>query len=419
MTTSRRIIVQKYGGSSVATPEKLRQVARLVAARRRGGFDLVVVVSAMGDATDELLARAKAITAEPDHRELDMLLSVGERISMSLLAMAIRAEGLDAVSLTGSQSGILTSASHTAARIMEVRPFRIQDELEAGRVVIVAGYQGVSYKREITTLGRGGSDTTAVALAAALDAEACEIYSDVPGVFTADPRVVPDARRLDALGYEEMQELAESGAKVLNAQAVEFAKQRGIAIYARKTGAPDEGTVVRRDAPAPPARVRGIAHERHLAAIEAHGVELPRATLLLERLDALGAAARQVTFAGAGTAGTFACVVGLEDVHHERRLEDAVVGTLGAGSIRFDRGAVSLVGVGINQDARVLRQALGALRDRGAAVHGVSTSSFRISLLVDATAVEAAVRTLHEATAPGDPPRDAGAAEDPRLASGA
>ena len=229
------IVVQKYGGSSVADIAKIQQVADRVAAAQAAGKQLVVVVSAMGDTTDELLALAKRVTESPARRELDMLLSAGERVSMALLSMALNARGVPAVSFTGSQSGIVTNDAHTNARIVEVRPYRVQDELARGKVVIVAGYQGVSYKREVTTLGRGGSDTTAVALAAALDAEACEIYSDVEGVFSADPRLVPGARRLAELSYEEMQELAESGARVLNAQAVEFAKERGIAIYARAT----------------------------------------------------------------------------------------------------------------------------------------------------------------------------------------
>jgi len=258
---STPIVVQKYGGSSVADPEMIQAVADRVLARRAEGRRLVVVVSAMGKATDELLEMARRVAPEPDRRELDMLLTVGERVSMALLAMAIRARGREAVSLTGSQSGILTSASHTQAQVMEVRPFRILDELERDRVVIVAGYQGVSYQREITSLGRGGSDTTAVALAAALDAEACEIYSDVDGVLSADPRVVPEAVRLAELDYDHMQAMARAGAKVLNAQAVAFAKDKGIAIYARKTGSLEAGTVVRKDAPSPDGPL-AVAHAR-------------------------------------------------------------------------------------------------------------------------------------------------------------
>ncbi|HZI16448.1 MAG TPA: aspartate kinase, partial [Myxococcus sp.] len=192
------IVVQKYGGSSVAGVEKLRKVARRVKDKRDAGYQVVVVVSAMGDTTDELLALAKQVSPDPPRRELDMLLTCGERISMALLSMALQEMEVPAISFTGSQSGIITNDAHAQARIVEVRPFRIHDELARGKVVIVAGYQGVSYKKEVTTLGRGGSDTTAVALAAALDAEACEIYSDVDGVFSADPRVVPDARKLES-----------------------------------------------------------------------------------------------------------------------------------------------------------------------------------------------------------------------------
>src|SRR6201984_3103411 len=250
------IVVQKYGGSSVADMNRLKKVAERVMQTRISGHDVVVVVSAMGDTTDELLALAKMISPNPDRRELDMLLSAGERISMALLSMAIRELGGDAISFTGSQSGIITNDRHVDARIIEVRPFRVQDELARGKIVVVAGYQGVSYRKEITTLGRGGSDTTAVAMAAALGAEYCEICSDVDGVYTADPRVVPDAQRIPNLSYEETQELAESGARVLNAQAVEFAKEKGIAIYARSTTSPLpgndpslDGTIVRKLAP--------------------------------------------------------------------------------------------------------------------------------------------------------------------------
>src|SRR5213082_4124909 len=229
------IVVQKYGGSSVADVTRIRLVAERVMRTRREGHNLVVVVSAMGDTTDDLLALAKQVSPNPDRRELDMLLTAGERISMALLSMAIRELGGDAISFTGSQSGIITNDRHVDARIIEVRPFRVQDELARGKIVVIAGYQGVSYRREVTTLGRGGSDTTAVAMAAALDAEYCEICSDVGGVYSADPRVVPEAKRLDAISYDEMQELAEHGAKVLNAQAVEWAKREKIVIYARAT----------------------------------------------------------------------------------------------------------------------------------------------------------------------------------------
>src|SRR4026208_1927131 len=229
------IVVQKYGGSSVADVTRMKQVAERVMRTRRQGHDLVVVVSAMGDTTDDLLTLAKQVSPNPDRRELDMLLTAGERISMALLSIAIRGLGGGAISFPGSQSGIITNDRHVDARIIEVRPFRVQDELARGKIVVIAGYQGVSYRKEVTTLGRGGSDTTAVAKAAGRDAEYCEICSDVDGVYSADPRIVAAARRIGTLSYEETQEMAEAGAKVLNAQAVEFAKEQRIAIYARAT----------------------------------------------------------------------------------------------------------------------------------------------------------------------------------------
>src|ERR671913_355464 len=269
------IVVQKYGGSSVADVQKLRQVADRVVRTREQGHDVVVVVSAMGDTTDDLLEMAKKVSPNPERRELDMLLTAGERISMALLSIAIRDLGGHAISFTGSQSGIITNDRHVDARIIEVRPFRVQDELARGNIVVIAGFQGVSYRREITTLGRGGSDTTAVAMAAALDAEYCEICSDVDGVYSADPRVVGGARRIDTLSYEETQEMAEAGARVLNAQAVEFAKEKGIAIYARATQGPlpgpdpsSDGTVVRRSAPRQPGTVVGVASEKDVIVLE-------------------------------------------------------------------------------------------------------------------------------------------------------
>src|ERR1700746_2705420 len=291
------IVVQKYGGSSVADAGKLRLVADRIMRTKKEGHDVVVVVSAMGDTTDDLLARAKEISPNPDRRELDMLLTTGERISMALLSIAIRELGGDAISFTGSQSGIVTNDRHIDARIIEVRPVRVQDELARGKIVVVAGYQGVSYRREVTTLGRGGSDTTAVAMAAALGADYCEICSDVDGVYTADPRVVPEARRIGALSYEETQELAEAGAKVLNAQAVEFAKDKGIAIYARATSSPlpgddpaSDGTVVRRDAPRMAGTVVGGGSERDVWLLESNGPVEP----VLRLLDTHGVSGKQL-----------------------------------------------------------------------------------------------------------------------------
>ena len=323
MLVQMSVIVQKYGGSSVADVQKLKTVAARVMQTRAQGHDVVVVVSAMGDTTDELLTLAKQVSPNPDRRELDMLLSAGERISMALLSMAIRELGGNAISFTGSQSGIITNDRHVDARIIEVRPFRIQDELSRGRIVVVAGYQGVWYRKEVTTLGRGGSDTTAVALAAALDAEFCEICSDVDGVYSADPRVVPAAHRIGTLSYEETQEMAEAGAKVLNAQAVEFAKEKGIAIYARATQGPlpgpdpsSDGTVVRRSPPHMPGTVVGVASERDVVLLDSSAA----AADLLALLDDRGVPGKQLHVFGDRTT----VVISRENLHDEQQLRAAI-----------------------------------------------------------------------------------------------
>lgn len=271
-----RIIVQKYGGSSVATPEKLQHVAQKIVATRQRGAAVVAVVSAMGDTTNDLLSLVQDVTPQPDHRELDMLLSAGERIAMSLLSMAVQSHGVEAISLTGPQAGIVTDDVHTNARIDQVYPWRVQEELTRGKIVIVAGFQGRGYHGEVTTLGRGGSDTTAVALAAALEAESCEIYSDVDGVYTVDPRLVPSAQQLDEISYEEMQEMARQGARVLHAEAVAFAQQHQVEIVARSTFGSNAGTYIRsaahlRRANHPVARVTGVAGRQALAQVEIEG----------------------------------------------------------------------------------------------------------------------------------------------------
>jgi aspartate kinase len=397
------IVVQKYGGSSVADASRLRQVAERVVRTRREGHDVVVVVSAMGHTTDDLLALAKQVSPNPNRRELDMLLTAGERISMALLSMAIRELGGDAISFTGSQSGIITNDRHVDARIVEVRPFRVQDELARGRIVVVAGYQGVSYRREVTTLGRGGSDTTAIAMAAALGAEYCEICSDVDGVYTADPRVVPEARRIGTLSYEETQELAEAGAKVLNAQAVEFAKEKGIAIYARATASPlpgadpsADGTVVRRNPPRMPGTVVGIASERDILVVEQDGTPADAAALLAV-LDEHGVAGKQLHLAG----GRLTLVVSRENLHDEPRLRLTLADRFGAATrLTGDLGAVSAIGAGINASFDHVRRGTGTLDTSGIAVHGVATSSFRITWLVDRGGLDEAVRALHAALVP-------------------
>jgi aspartate kinase len=386
------ILVQKYGGSSVADVEKIQKVADRVASTKASGRDVVVVVSAMGDTTDSLLALAQSVCENPARRELDMLLSAGERITMALLSMALNARGVPAVSFTGSQSGIITDAAHTNARIVEVRPQRVEAELGRGRVVIVAGYQGVSHEKEVTTLGRGGSDTTAVALAAALGAEACEIYSDVEGVFTADPRTVPGARPLRDLSYQEMQELAESGAKVLNAQAVQFAKDSGIEIRARSAhGGPGE-TVVSKNPPGTRARVVGVTSQKDLVLLEIPGARREDVVGLVSVLSARRDPGRQVLFAP----GHASLVLPLEDLHNLPQLRQELAGALGDRVlVREGIGAVSAIGAGITATLAGLKRVVEVLEGRR--VLALSTSSFRISALLEAPDVDDAVRRLHEA----------------------
>jgi aspartate kinase len=386
------VVVQKYGGSSVANVDRIREVADRIARTRAAGRDVVVVVSAMGDTTDELLDLARKVSASPARRELDMLLTAGERISMALLALALNDRGVPAVSFTGSQSGIITNDAHTNARIVEVRPFRVEDELLRGRVVIVAGYQGVSYKKEVTTLGRGGSDTTAVALAAALGAEACEIYSDVAGVFSADPRVVPAARRLAEISYEEMQEMAESGARVLNAQAVEFAKERGIAIYARATAGGPEETIVRRFPPAAPGRVVGVATESGLVLLTLASGGPDELLRLLQLLDDRGAPGKQLRYEAPRGASL---VLSLENLHDFPALRRELAQHFPGATVREGLGAVSAIGAGINSRFASVRDCLRLLGKEGMAVLGLTTSRFRVSLLLEAGGVDAAARLLH------------------------
>lgn len=385
------IVVQKYGGSSVADTNKLKRVAERVMQTRSSGHNVVVVVSAMGDTTDELLALAKTISQNPDRRELDMLLSAGERISM-----AIRELGGNAISFTGSQSGIITNDRHVDARIIEVRPFRVQDELARGKIVVVAGYQGVSYRREITTLGRGGSDTTAVAMAAALGAEWCEICSDVDGIYTADPRVVQQARRIPVLSYEETQELAESGAKVLNAQAVEFAKDRGIAIYARSAAGSlpgndpsEDGTVVRKFGPRMPGSVVGIASEKEMVMIQSRAVNQ-----LLNVTDDFSVPGKQLHVTTVGTEQDgISMVVSKENLHQTSNLRRALEDI----PARWDDtvGAVSIIGTGITASHERVLQGLNALRELHVHCSGIATSSFRITWLIEREKLEEVVRFFH------------------------
>ena len=387
------IVVQKYGGSSVADLDRLRAVANRVMALYRSGNDAVVVVSAMGKTTENLLELAREAarsegqaSGEPPRRELDMLLSTGERVSMALLSIAIQARGQDAVSLTGSQSGIITNDRHFDARIIEVRPHRIEDELARGRIVIVAGYQGMSYRREITTLGRGGSDTTAVAVAAARGAARCEIYSDVDGVYTADPRTVSDARHLPYVDFDTMQEMAECGAKVLNAQAVEWARRHGVKLHARRTmDAPGSG----RETLVGP---MSWGHSSCAVVVE-HDVALARTTS--SELGSLLAAARAAGISlrdtSAGPNGAVSCL-GLLNVPDFGRISGELRQSLKTLELERGLSSLSVIGPDIGERAGA---ALDALAELDITPRWFFTTPLRVSACVNTASLRAAERAWH------------------------
>jgi len=388
------IIVQKYGGSSMADVGKIVEVADRVVAAKKAGSDVVVVVSAMGKTTDQLLALARSVTVatggstEAPRRELDMLVSTGERVSMALLSIAIHARGVDAISFTGSQSGIITSDRHFDARIIEVRPHRIEDELARGKVVIVAGYQGMSYKREITTLGRGGSDTTAVALAAALGAERCEIYSDVDGVYSADPRVVSDPKHLPELDLAMLQEMAEAGAKVLNAQAVEWARRAKIAIYARKTGDSHAGSKETVASESAGSRVRAIVGLDRVVHARFSSLHFTRIAAAASRL---GIDIVDASFSG-DDASCAIPLLNLPDWEDKRRslLED--MGALV--TLHDGKAIVSVVGSGLGNE---LGHVLAILAEQKISPDALFSSPLRVSVTLDADRLADAQRALHTA----------------------
>jgi aspartate kinase len=385
------VIVQKYGGSSVATPEKLKQVAARIVDTRRMGHRVVVVVSAMGNTTNELLALARSVSANPHRRELDMLVTTGERISMALLSMAIVDLGHPAVSFTGSQSGIITSDHHTNARILRITPTRIQQALERDEIVIVAGFQGVSERREITSLGRGGSDTTAVALAAALDADYAEICSGVDGVYSADPRVVPEARRLDTLSYEEMQVLADAGAKVLNAEAVEWARRHGIEVRCVATaGDAAVGTSIRAQDGKDHPRVVGVTAHPGLFLLEPEAPGEPPPNELEATLAAHGAAESEVWRMPSG----WSALVPRQNVHGLEAFREAV-SSLGRVRLREDLALVTIAGRSLSAPPGHARLAARALAVAGITVRGRLVDAGRAAFLVDAGAATDAVRVLH------------------------
>jgi aspartate kinase len=388
------LIVQKYGGTSVGDPERIKNVAQRVVAAAEAGQEVCVVVSAMGQTTDELVEMAAQISPAPYARELDMLLSAGERISMALLSMAIIELGREAVSFTGSQAGIVTDTTHGKARIVEVRARRVIEALDAGKIVIVAGFQGVSTAFDVTTLGRGGSDTTAVALAAALRADACEIYTDVKGVYTADPRIVPEARKLHAVSYEEMLELSASGAKVLMLRSVEYARNYGVRVHVRSSFEEEKGTwITKEDERMEQAIISGIAHDTSEAKVTILGVpDQPGVAARVFRPLADEGVNVDMIVQNASSDGRTDIFFTLpkEDLRRATPILEGVASEVGARGVTTDPdiAKVSLVGAGMKTHPGVA--------DAGINIEIISTSSIRVSCVIRAGDVERAVRVIHD-----------------------
>ncbi|GAB2660054.1 aspartate kinase [Gordonia jinhuaensis] len=402
------LVVQKYGGSSVATAERIRRVAERIVETKKAGNDVVVVVSAMGDTTDELLDLAHQVNPAPPAREMDMLLTSGERISNALVAMAIASLGAQAQSFTGSQAGVITTSSHGSAKIIDVTPSRVRDALDEGKIVLVAGFQGVSQDtKDVTTLGRGGSDTTAVALAAALEADVCEIYTDVDGIYTADPRIVPNARHLEKVSFEEMLEMAACGAKVLMLRCVEYARRYNVPVHVRSSYSTKPGTMVSgsmEDIPVEEAILTGVAHDRSEAKITVVGLDdkpgsaarVFRAVadadinidMVLQNISKVETGKTDITF-------TLPRELGPTGVEKLTKLQ----GEIGFTELLYDDhiGKVSLVGAGMKSHPGVTATFCEALSDAGINIELISTSEIRISVLCRDTELDDAVRALHNA----------------------
>jgi aspartate kinase len=402
--------VQKFGGSSVADAESIKRVARRIVQTKKLGHDIVVVISAMGDTTDELMDLAQQVSPQPPARELDMLLTAGERVSAALLAMAIADTGFHARSFTGSQAGVITTATHGNARIIDITPGRIVGALAQDDIVIVAGFQGVSQTtKDVTTLGRGASDTTAVALAAALGAEYCEIYTDVDGVFTADPRIVPGARRIPEISYEEMLELAANGAKILHLRCVEYARRSGVPVHVRSSFSTKPGTWVKdssliKEGPAmEDALITGVAHDRSEAKVTVVGVpdKIGEAARIFEVVAAAGTNVDMIVQNVSVGDGSTAISFTLPQADGKKAIEalrDAQK-EIGFSELLYDDqiGKVSVVGVGMRSHPGVSATFFTALAQAGINIGMISTSEIRISVVVPAEQVDDAVRAAHTA----------------------
>jgi aspartate kinase len=404
---SKTLIVQKFGGTSVATPEKIKEVARRVVEEKKAGKDIIVVVSAMGDTTDRLMSLAQTVTKSPPKRELDMLLTAGERISMALLSMAISDLGHEAISFTGSQSGIVTDTSHTRAKILDVRAHRVREELEKGRIVIVAGFQGVSPAKEVTTLGRGGSDTTCVALAAAFSARECHLFKDVDGVYTADPQLVPWARKIEKISYDEMLELAFCGAGVLHWRSVDIAMRFGVRIHIRSSFGKEMGTIVTAKEEIEPTEIRGITQDLNLAGIRLKHIDRPAeiAGRILEALDREDIGVRFLYISpGPGDRSAVSIMIPLAS-------KDLAVGCISQAlphekfELDEDIATISIVGQGLTSIPGVARRVMGSLASLDIQPEIISTSGIGLTIaLPKARAVEA-VRRLHCDLGLGEPTR--------------
>ncbi len=397
------LIVQKYGGSSVANPERIKRVAKRVVAQRRGGDDVVVVVSALGDTTDELVELSRRITHRPPEREMDMLISTGEQISVALLAMAIHRLGEEAISFTGAQVGILTDSSHTRARIVAINTKRIEEELRRRKIVIVAGFQGVTLNQEITTLGRGGSDLTAVALAKALKAKMCEIYTDVDGVYTADPRIVPKARKLDRISYDEMLEMASLGAQVMQTRSMEVAKKFEVPMHIRSSFSSRQGTLVTREVKSmEEIAVSGVTLNKQEAKVTICDVpDRPglAAKIFKELADGnivIDMIIQNVSRTGA-TDVSFTVVK--EDLNRALEVSRKVARRIRAGGVAFaeDIAKVSVVGVGMRSHSGIAAKMFQALASKRINIDMISTSEIKISCVIKKQHAERAVRAIHQA----------------------
>ncbi|MEW5766268.1 MAG: aspartate kinase [bacterium] len=397
------LIVQKYGGTSVANPERIKRVAERIVRTRKDGHQVVVVVSAMGDTTDDLIDLARKISPQPDEREMDMLVATGEQASSALMAIALHTLGEPAISLTGAQVEILTDEVHSKARIIKIGADRIRKELEAGKIVIVAGFQGITREQDITTLGRGGSDTTAVALAAVLSASSCEIYTDVDGVFTADPRIVPEARKLSRISYEEMLEMASLGAKVLHARSVEFAKKYGVIIHVRSSFTDQEGTIVtEEDKDMEDVLITGVTHDENQAKVTI--VDVPdqpgMAAKIFSTLAAANINVDMITQSSSAT-GTNDISFTIEEnsLDKVRPLVEQLAKDLTAWGVTSDRNIakISVVGIGMRSHAGVAAKVFEALGSEGINIQMISTSEIKISFIIERNRVAQAVKAIHQA----------------------